>query len=166
MDKNLVAFLDPTAYTIEVKFARSGKHYMYVANASHGALDAGDLVIVPVGAVDTASHMRDLSAMVHGALEQDPRAFMAPEFKVVEVVAVHDTVSISPDSDTEYKWIVGRMDLRPWYALMQRNEQLRTMAEDAYKRNLRKAFAERVLGELDSTTAGKMQALLAPNKEK
>ncbi len=40
------------------------------------------------------------------------------------------------------------------------------LAEDAYKRNLRKSFAERVLGELDSATAGKMQALLAPVKEK
>ena len=152
MDKNLVAFLDPSAYTIEVKFARSGKNYIYVANASHGTIVPGTLVVVPVGTVDTTSQLFDLSDMVDD--ERLPAVFTAPEFKVVEVTDVHDTVSISPDSDTEYNWIIGALDLSPWCALMQRNEQLQSMAEDAYKRNLRKSFAERVLGELDSATAG------------
>jgi len=164
MDKNLVAFLDPTAYTIEVKFTRSGKHYMYVANESHGVIIPGALVIVPVGNMDNGNaRMVDVRELV-GDQSYVDTAFL--EFKVVEVVRVHDAVEIAPDSPVAYKWIVGKVDLGPWLELTKRNDELRMLAEDAYKRNLRKSFAERVLGELDSTTAGKMQALLAPNKEK
>lgn len=164
MDKNLVAFLDPTAYTIEVKFARSGKNYMYVANESHGTIVPGALVIVPVGNMDNGNaRMVDIRELV-GEQSYDDTAFL--EFKIVEVVGVHTAVEIAPDSPTTYKWIVGKVDLGPWLELTKRNDELRVLAEDAYKRNLRKSFAERVLGELDSATAGKMQALLAPVKEK
>ena len=164
MDKNLVAFLDPTAYTIEVKFTHRGKHYVYVANESHGTIVPGALVIVPVDNMDNGNaRMVDIRELVGDQAHVDT-AFL--EFKIVEVVGVHTAVEIAPDSPTTYMWIVGKADLGPWLELTKRNDELRTLAEDAYKRNLRRSFAERVLGELDPATAGKMQALLAPNKEK
>ena len=180
MDKNLVAFLDEQAYTIDVQFTSTGKPYKYVTNIP--AIKLGDFVIIPVGEFELASiaaaeNARRARAIVHNevldtfGVEVDPTLVPSPIFssnnvKIAQVVGVHDGVKIEPNESIQYAWVIGKVDFTYFSELCKRNSELQRLTEDAYKRNLRKSFAERIMGELGSEEVEKIKALVAPRKEK
>ena len=180
MDKNLVAFLDEQAYTIDVQFTATGKLYKYVTNLP--GIELGSFVIIPVGEVElsaiaAADNTRLARAITHKEVldafdvDPDPTLVPSPTFssssiKVAQVVGVHDGVKIEPNETTQYKWVIAKVDFTYYTDLCSRNSELQRLTEDAYKRNLRKSFAERIMGELDSAEVEKIKALVAPKKEK
>lgn len=154
MDKNLVAFLDEQAYTIDVQFAATGKLYKYVTNLP--AIELGSFVIIPGVDPDPGP---------------DPTLVPSPtisssSIKVAQVVGVHDGVKIEPNETIQYKWVIAKVDFTYFTDLCKRNYELQKLTEDAYKRNLRKSFAERIMGELGSVEVEKIKALVASKKEK
>lgn len=180
MDKNLVAFLDEQAYTIDVQFTPTGKLYKYVTNIP--AIELGTFVIIPVGEVELASiaaadNTRPARATAHKevldafGVEVDPTLVPSPTYssnnvKIAQVVGVHDGVKIEPNETVQYKWVIAKVDFTYFVDLCKRNSELQRLTEDAYKRNLRKSFAERIMGELGSEEVEKIKALVAPKKEK
>lgn len=180
MDKNLVAFLDEQAYTIDVQFTATGKLHKYVTNLP--GIELGSLVIVLVGEVELAAmaaadNTRRVLAMAHNevldAFGVDPNPTFVPSptvssscLKVARVVGVHDGVKIEPNETIQYAWVIAKVDFTYYTDLCSRNSELQKLTEDAYKRNLRKSFAERITGELDSAEVEKIKALVAPKKEK
>lgn len=180
MDKNLVAFLDEQAYTIDVQFIATGKLYKYVTNLP--AIELGSFVIIPVGEVElaaiaAAANTRRALAIAHNevldafGVDVDPTLVPSPTFsssniKVAQVVGVHDGVKIEPNETIQYKWVIAKVDFTYFTDLCKRNSELQKLTEDAYKRNLRKSFAERIMGELGSAEVEKIKALVAPKKEK
>ena len=86
MDKNLVAFLDEQAYTIDVQFTATGKLYKYVTNLP--AIELGSFVIIPFGV--------DPDPDPDPALVPSP-TISSSSIKVAQVVGVHDGVKIEPN---------------------------------------------------------------------
>ena len=180
MDKNLVAFLDEQAYTIDVQFTVTGKLYKYVTNLP--GIELGSFVIIPIGEIELASiaaaeNTRRALAIAHNevldafGVDVDPTLVPSPIFsannvKIAQVVGVHDGVKIEPNESSQYKWVIAKVDFTYFSELCKRNSELQRLTEDAYKRNLRKSFAERIMGELGSDEVEKIKALVAPKKEK
>ena len=180
MDKNLVAFLDEQAYTIDVQFTSAGKLYKYVTNLP--GIELGSFVIIPVGEVELAAiaaadNTRRALAIARNevldafGVDVDPTLVPSPtisssSIKVAQVVGVHDGVKIEPNETIQYKWVIAKVDFTYFTDLCKRNYELQKLTEDAYKRNLRKSFAERIMGELGSAEVEKIKALVAPKKEK
>lgn len=172
MDKNLAAFLDPTAYTVEVEYFSSKnsaevRHYLFVTNIP--GIKKGDLVIVnsrvstratPIRReVDSSiQHMDDI---LIPDVEEVTRFFGSMD--VVKVVDVHASVDIEPNDPKTYSWVVQKVDMAAWTATQERNARLVSLTQEAYKRNLRKSYAERILGDLSDEERSKLQALL-PSK--
>ena len=167
MDKNLVAFLDEQAYTLDVQFTPTGKLYKYVTNLP--AIELGTFVIIPVGEIELASiaaaeNTRRALAIAHNevldafGVEVDPTLVPSPAFssnnvKIAQVVGVHDGVKIEPNESIQYKWVIAKVDFTYFADLCKRNSE-------------RKSFAERIMGELGSAEVEKIKALVAPKKEK
>lgn len=180
MDKNLVAFLDEQAYTIDVQFTPTGKLYKYVTNIPD--IKLGTFVIIPVGEIEllrilNSRNTRRTRASAHKevldafGVEVDPTLVLSPTFpcnnvKIVQVVGVHDRVKIEPNESIQYKWVIAKVDFTYFVDLCKRNSELQRLTEDAYKRNPRKSVAERIMGELGSAEVEKIKALVAPKKEK
>lgn len=133
VDKNIAAFLDESAYTISCKFPRwaSAKppeidEYTYVTNIP--GIKEGDYVVVPS------------TQVFHG--------HKAPAFAVVLVVGVDSDVELEPNDPITYTWVAAKFDPEQLFALNERNEKLAKTLAGAYKRNLRRSFADNILGAL------------------
>lgn len=111
------------------------KTYIYVAPIAWG-IQAGDNVLAET--------------------EQGVRA--------IKCVRVHDRVQIEPNSAIAYKFIVGRIDLGPYKAEIEKNTHIEEAVAEAYKRRMRRSFKESVLGELEGVDRDKLAALLAAPK--
>lgn len=174
MDKNLAAFLDPTAYTVEVEYFSSAsknlaevRHYLFVTNIP--GLKVGDLVVVNSRTSTRAtpirreidSTIRDMDDILIPDVEEVTRFFGSMD--VVKIVDVHASVDIEPNDPKTYSWVVQKVDMTAWTATQERNACLVSLAQEAYKRNLRKSYAERILGDLSDEERSKLQALL-PSK--
>lgn len=137
MEKNIAAFLDDKAYTVHVQFVDGDQSYTYVTNFS--GINVGDAVIVPIigarrrSSVDLANN------------PQDSRVFSA---KIGTVTRIDAEVNLPTDDTREYSWIIQRVDFAAYEQVMIRNNAIVEAVTDAYKKNLRRSFADRILGEM------------------
>lgn len=125
MDKNIVALLLDGVRTIACRFygENSGgdlvsKNYTYLT--TDPSIKAGDNVVVMVG--------------------------LTP--KVVFVVEAHDDLTIEPNATTEYKFIVGKVDMTSYSEMLQRHKDLKAKLMVGYQSNLRRSFAETFIAGL------------------
>jgi hypothetical protein len=65
--------------------------------------------------------------------------------KLATVIEVHDDVTIEPNSNISYKWVVARVDLSYYEALVAKNKTITDAVAEAYKANLRRSFAQQIL---------------------
>ena len=158
MDKNIAAFLDDTAYTVIVQFGGTGHEYTYVTNLV--GLQVGDAIVVPVTNAVRKERLKFDS--INDGLEGVDRY----DAKVATVVRVDESVNIEPDSTYECKWVISKVDFGPWLKTMERNNKIVDAVEDAYKRNLRRSFAERILGEMQDGPKQQLLALLGKEQPK
>lgn len=158
MEKNIAAFLDDSAYSVHVQFGGMGHEYTYVTNIK--GLEVGDVVVVPViGQTRTARLKFDpINDTKEGVDKYDA--------KVATVLRVDPEVNLPTDSDLEYKWVVAKIDFDPWLRTMERNNQIVDAVTDAYKRNLRRSFSERILGEMQDGPKNQLLALLGKKEPK
>lgn len=80
--------------------------------------------------------------------------------RVARVLSVDTDVTIEPNSNTQFKWVVSTIDLVPYAQLMVRNDKLASTIQSAYKKSLRRSFADRVLAELDDSGQNELRKLL------
>ena len=97
----------------------------------------------------TPQLMKDAAAMLNNQ-----------RLSIAKVVEIDELVDIEPNDDTEYKWVICRIDLEDYAALLVRNKQITDAVQEAYKQTLRRTFAERILGELPDSTRTALTQLL------
>ena len=179
MDKNLAAFLDDGAFTVRVAYQQSGDNaYKYVANDK--SLEVGDWVVVTTTTTNPAKadaprrsvirpdvmhDIEDYAALtavpgLAAAIKQEDILPPGQRLSIAQIVAIDDGVDIQPNDQIEYKWVVQKLNLAPYFYLLDRNRRLQATVADAYKRNLRKSFAERILGDLEEGPRKQLAALL------
>lgn len=158
MEKNIAAFLDDSAYSVHVQFGGTGHEYTYVTNIV--GLEVGDAVVVPVIGQTRAARLKFDS--INGTKEVADKY----DAKVATVLRVDPEVNLPTDSDMEYKWVIAKIDFDPWLRTMERNNQIVDAVTDTYKRNLRRSFSERILGEMQDGPKNQLLALLGKKEPK
>ena len=170
MDKNIVALLDATAYTVKVYFKpqeySSGKkgmqqsQYKYVSNIP--GIKVGDWVVVDAPDYD------DYGQAYDNAVTSDLDGLKICPFqgvpKLVRVCAVDATCDIEPNADKKYKWIIAKLDLTSYMTTLQRNSQIAGMIAESYKVTMRRSFADSIIGGLEHDKRVALMQLLG-NKE-
>lgn len=138
MYKNIVALLRDGVRSISVKFYgdnsdgnATSRNYTYLTTDSN--IKVGDDVVVRVG----------------------------PTPKVVLVVAVDDNLDIAPNSETEYKWVVCRIDYDPYVKLLDDNAALKKLLSKGYQANMRKQFREAFVSGLPDDLKASVSGLLS-----
>lgn len=157
MDKNIAAFLDPTAFTISVMFkaseSKAAREYTYLCNLP--GVKAGDWVVVDAPDFDGAGPYADSSRMTMVDIEQvignGTLAFSGVP-KVVIVTKVDDTVNIEPNAPKQYKWVVAKLELAAYYATLKRNAKITETVSESYRKSMRRSFSERVLADMDESS--------------
>ena len=163
MDKNIAAFLDTTAYTVHVVFSTSKapKAYTYICNIP--GVKAGDWVVVDAPDYDASIQAREAGIPHEWTVPKAPNAMstvLRGIPKLVLVVGVDPDVSIAPDSDKEYGWVIATLDMTAYRETLARNSQINGLVADAYKAAMRKSFAERILGDMSTDNKDKLLSLL------
>lgn len=154
MDKNIVAFLREDARTIGVRFVKdnpfekgeqgmsldlgspaavypvSAKEYTYLTNLTD--LQVGDFVIVMVSSMP----------------------------KVVLVTSVHEELLIEPNETTQYKWIVGKVDMESYMQEQRKNRDLSQLLAISYKANMKQQFRQAILGSVDDVTVKRITDIM------
>lgn len=122
MDKNLAALLRADAKTLTVRFMvdfeNGTRKSKPYTYVSHLPLTKGDGVVVDVNG-------RTVVAIVE---------------------TIDDEVKIEPGCDTEYKWVIGKIDMAAHEANEKRNAEIVAEAAVIVRENMRKSFASQVLG--------------------
>jgi hypothetical protein len=161
-EKNIAALLDSKAYTIHVQYqhdAATASNYTYICNLPE--LSTGDFVVVPTRirnvAIKSEKYSDDYgdaagNARISAQLQVDSVNFKSmlagQRLSIARVQLIDTHVDIAPDDAIEYSWVIAKVDLAAYSALLNRNKQITDAVQGAYQRNIRKSFAERVLGEL------------------
>lgn len=70
----------------------------------------------------------------------------AGAMKLATVAHIDDVVDIEPNSNIAYKWVVAKVDLTHYEQCMAKNKLITDAVADAYKSNLRRSFAQQILG--------------------
>lgn len=164
-EKNIAALLDSKAYTIHVQYqhgTESENTYTYVCNLPE--LSTGDFVVVPTK-VKTANYKPGDYMKGNGEMLPEMRKYAASllsgkRLSIAKVISIDPNVDIEPNDDIDYAWVVSRVDLTSYAALMERNKQVTDAVQEAYKQSLRKSFAERILGDMPSSDRDNLLRLL------
>lgn len=137
MDKNIAAILRNDTRTIGVNFFMDkggvvGPDAREYTYITDIVVAVGDLVVVETG----------------GA------------FKVVKVSRVDDDLNIEPNSDIEYKWVVSKVEIGKYEENLERNRVLTDTLGKAYQSQMRRSFADTLLGSLPEGARAKIAGLL------
>jgi hypothetical protein len=89
----------------------------------------------------------------------------AEQMKVACVRRVDDSVTIEPNSDIKYAWVLCKVDLTLALADEKRNKEIEEAVGEAYKANLRRSFANTVMAGLDDASKERIAALIGGPKE-
>lgn len=110
---------------------RTGRRYTYITDMRD--LTVGDTVVVPVKA----------------------------SIGLAFIVSVDEDVDIEPDDDVEYRWVVAKVDMKPYQENMRRNAEINALLAKAKKQNMRDAFREVALRSLGGA-AGALLGIASP----
>lgn len=178
IDKNIAALLNEKARTIRVQFQHSlgdaQPTYTYVtdlpiatqlANGDEAGaapvwsagLCIGSKVLVPT-TIRTGSKYDVEASNSHMLLEAGIR------MSVAVVVGIDDCVAIQPEDSVAYSWVICEIDVSNYFATKQRNKELTDLVQEAYAKNLRKSFAQQILGGLNDDAKNRVKMLLSGGK--
>lgn len=147
MDKNIAALLREDSKTIRVVFKMSSyEEKKAQANSIMTAFNPNQLYTY-VTHLDVTPGDTVL-VLAHGTL------------KLAEVAEVDETVNIQPNSDTEIKWVLQKIDLSDAEANEQKNKLIEQTVSDAYRTNLRRSFAQQILSGVDESKRLQLENLL------
>lgn len=142
--------------------------YIYVTNIK--GIKPGDFVVVPTQPqagyqerkVVPLPRTPESANADNSSIEDitDGTYTFMDRLSVARVISVDTDVTIEPNSNTQFKWVVSVIDLVPYAQLMVRNDKLAATIQSAYKKSLRRSFADRVLAELDDSGQNELRKLL------
>lgn len=139
MDKNMSALLDENACTIHVRYQHDdlvqGTSYTYVCQDK--SVKPGDLVLVPTSNRQPKDWTKEFTGSVY-----------PNRITVAIVQSVDEDVQIEPNCDVKFFWVIGKVDLAAYDALMLRNKGVEDVLQEAYKHNMRRSFAAQALAGL------------------
>lgn len=88
----------------------------------------------------------------------------AGQMKVACVRKVDDNVTIEPNSDIKFAWVLCKVDMTQAFADEARNKEIEDAVGEAYKANLRRSFANTVMAGLDDASKERIAALIGGPK--
>lgn len=171
MDKNIAAFLDTSAYTIQVVFQKdsdtpyssTAKEYTYVTNIP--GIKIGDWVVVPTAVGSQNIVLPSELGTIDEVLAQPATSMKAHvhrgQLQVVRVVGVDSTVELAPNDSKTYGWVVNEVDLLGYAKLQDRNTQIIAATTKAYRKSMQRSFADRILGDMDQSDKDGLMKLLS-----
>lgn len=179
MDKNLAAFLDPAAFTVSVVYQGRPAEveenaYKYVCNIE--GVKVGDLVIVPTSNKAYGNNSRPIRHLVRRSTGEvvmpgpeieditDCLTVIDSRLSIATVKSVDRQVDIEPGSSIAFSWVAGILDLAAYVELLERNKKIEAATTDAYKRSLRRSFADRILSDMEGEERTKVLALFGKKK--
>jgi hypothetical protein len=157
MDKNIAALLNTNAYTVGVQFQHSlGKdfsEYTYVTDLPREESLIGSMVLVP-------TKIRPGSQ--YNVEKQDSTMLLEAgvRMSIAIVTRVDSEVVIEPDDNIEYAWVISKLDTSNYWTTKLRNKEIIALVQEAYTKNLRRSFAQQVLGTLGDETQQRIKTLL------
>jgi hypothetical protein len=134
MDRNLAALLRSDARTVQVKLLNVQSRKTYTY-VTHLPIAVGDQVVVET----------------------------AGEVKIGTVETVDDEVKIEPGCDTEFYWVIDKIDMAAFEANKKRNDDIVAEAAVIVRENMRKSFAAQVLGAASGEQRDRLLALTGNN---
>ena len=182
VDKNLPAMLDEKAYTVHVCFQHAPDTIPASepakAKASQPVQAAGVSMFDETPHANRFTYVTNIQGLQPGMLVTVPVATREPSnwtekhlgnvfpnrVGVAVIMAVDDEVTIEPDSDIRYSWVIGIVDLAGYNELIDRNKLLERQYASAYKHNARRQFAAAVLAQLPDSARNDIAALLKGEK--
>ena len=184
VDKNLPAMPDEKAYSIRVCFQHApdtipGSAPAKAAKAPQPVqADAGSMFNETLQA-NRITYVIGIPGLQPGMLATAPDSTREPSnlaekplgnvcpnrFGVAVIVVVDDEVTIEPDSDIRYSWVIGIVDLDDYNELIDRQyASAYKHKASAYKHNARRQFAAAVLAQLPDSARNDIAALLKGEK--
>ena len=157
LDKNIAALLNENAFTVAVQFQHSlGKEfseYSYVTDLPRNSLALGDMVLVPTKIRSGTKYDTD---KVDSTMLLEPGVRMS----IAIITRIDEEVVIEPDDNTEYNWVITKVDVSNYAATKKRNAEIIGLVQEAYTKNLRRTFAQQILGGLAGDTADRVRLLI------
>lgn len=146
MDKNIAALLREDTKTVHVSFD--------LGLADFDDLEDTHVVAKIAGAPHKASTQRGVRLYTYvthlDVAAGDTVVVQARgEVKLVTVIKVDDQPEIEPNSDVAYQWVIDKVDMAAFQENQQRNAEIELTVGEAYRQNLRRSFAQTVLGALE-----------------
>ena len=68
------------------------------------------------------------------------------QVKIAQVMVVDDETKVEPGHDIEFKWVIDTVDMAAYEANKKRNDDIQAEAATIIRGNLRRSFAQQVLG--------------------
>ena len=184
VDKNLPAMLDEKAYTVHVCFQHApdtipGSAPAKAAKAPQPVQAAGVSMFDEMPHTNRFTYVTNIPGLQPGMLVTVPVATREPSnwtekhlgnvfpnrVGVAVIMAVDDEVTIEPDSDIRYSWVIGIVDLDDYNELIDRQyASAYKHKASAYKHNARRQFAAAVLAQLPDSARNGIAALLKGEK--
>lgn len=135
MDKNIAAILRQDARTIGVRFT----------DERTGELGA-----------KVYTYVTDIEFQIGDKAIVEARE----QLKVVEVCRVDTDLEIEPNSDTTYKWIVGKVNTDRYFANLEKNREIERTLAVAYRNSMRQSYAAQILAGVDEDQRSRLGDLL------
>lgn len=162
MDKNIAALLDTKAYTVGIRFTnKSGNKsatYTYVCNIA--GVKVGDWIVVDAPDFDQVRNVLEEITMDEEALASNGSWCLKGIPVCVQVTRVDADVAIEADAAKAFGWVIAVVDFTAYQATLARNSQISGLVAEAYKKAMRKSFAERILGDLGTDKQSELMQLL------
>jgi len=157
MDKNIVAFLREDARTIGVRFFKDSA---FEKGEQGMSLDLGNLTAAYAVSTKEYTYLTNLTDLQVGDFVI-VRDMVSNVPKVVLVTSVHEELAIEPNETTQYKWIVGKVDMESYMQEQRKNRDLSQLLAISYKANMKQQFRQAILGSVDDVTVKRISSILA-----
>lgn len=155
MDKNIAAFLRNDTKTVSVRFIKDNCEskvnpaYSKMTLLGSNVSDEFDLT------VKAYTYITDLDLKADDLVV----VFAQGVPKVVVVASIHEELHIKPNEDTEYKWVVCKLDLSQYQQNLFSNGEISRTVAKSYQTNVRRQFQAMMLDGLDEDAKAKLIAL-------
>lgn len=154
MDKNIVAFLREDARTIGVRFFKDNA---FEKGEQVMSLDLGNVTAAYPVSVKEYTYLTNLTDLQVG----DFVVVMVSNVpKAVIVSSVHEELAIEPNETTQYKWIVGKVDMESYVKEQQKNKDLSQLLAVSYRANMKQQFRQAILGSVDEDTVKRIANIM------
>ncbi len=157
MDKNIAALLREDTKTVHVSFESGLADFDDLDDVVVTTKPAGAKAVRPV-----PGHLRLYTYVTHLDVKPGDTVVVnaSSEIKLAHVIRVDEQAEIEPNSTTAYKWVIDKVDMVAYDENQQRNAEIERTVGEAYRQNLRRSFAQTILGAVDDDKRDSLTKLL------